>query len=266
MNPVTMFRGDEFVTPLYNILPGEIPELGGTGTWLQVGFEKFLITAAHVIDTGFVWFPMVHGFRRLSSPGVRTSIPANGNVSDKADFAIFHLNVGDAAVRHPYHRYIQMDEVEVDLAYQQGTGFEFTGFPYRKQKLDHRKKITSHEYMSVISEAVDEATFSKLALSIHTHVVILFNRKNMLVDGHRTIAALPHGMSGGAVWKRYPNSEVRKLAAIANEYRHDCLIGTRISGVLEYVRAQFPDLSPLIPEPRNVEIRATKNGKKIEPL
>ncbi|MDB6032057.1 MAG: hypothetical protein JWM16_2395 [Verrucomicrobiales bacterium] len=260
-----MFRGDRFITPLYRMQPGDVPEGGGTGIWLQVENEKFLVTAAHVIEDGFIWFPMNKGFKRLNSPGVITNSPTGSRNDDRGDFAGFHLAPEDTNAKHPFHEFVQMSEVDVNLNYQFRDRYEFTGFPWRREELDHILKQTKPGFMSVTSEMVREKTFGILGLSIHTHVVIAFHRKKMMREGVRTTAPLPHGMSGGAVWKRYTQSEVRKLSAVAIEYRGNCLIGSRISGALEYIRARFPWLSKNIPQPLDVEIVTTKNGRSVQP-
>jgi hypothetical protein len=89
---------------------------------------------------------------------------------------------------------------------------------------------------------------------IHTHVVIAFQRDQMIENGKTIVAPFPDGVSGGAVWKRYPNSDQRKLAAIAIEYRRNCLIGTRISAVLEYIRIALPHLTFSIPRPTDLGV------------
>jgi hypothetical protein len=57
-----MFRGDKYVTPLYRLDRNGTPEQGASGVWVSIGTERFLFTAAHAIDDGFVWFPMEVGF------------------------------------------------------------------------------------------------------------------------------------------------------------------------------------------------------------
>lgn len=261
---MSTFRGDKYVTPLYRILERDVPDAGGTGTWLQIGDEKFLVTAAHVIDNGFIWFPRKNGFKRLNSPGVMTNSRTKSRDDDRGDFAIFHLQPEDINAMHPFHNFIQMSDVDVNLNYRFREPYEFIGFPYRREKLNHIAKQTRPGFMSVTSEAVSEETFAALGLSIHTHAVIAFRRDKMMRSGTRVTAPLPHGMSGGAVWKRYPGTETRKLCAIAIEYREHCLIGSRISGLLEYIRARFSWLSQYIPEPNDVSIVITKDGQEID--
>lgn len=260
------FRGDYYITPMYALDSAGVPEAGGTSTLLQVGTEKFLVTAAHVIDEGFLWFPIDGGFRRLNSAGVITNSPTELRRDDHGDLAFFHLTPEDVGFLHPFFRFVQMSDVDVNLSYKFRDRYEFTGFPWRKDELDRKLRKTFPAYTSITSETVSEKTFDLLQLSIHTHAVIAFQRNRMMVNGHKTTAALPDGMSGGAVWKRYPDSEVRKLAAIVIEHRKHCLIGTRLSVVLEYIRARFPHLSPLIPEPTDVELQITNNKRPVPPV
>lgn len=259
-----MFPRDKYVTPLYRMCASNVPELGGTGTWLQVAEEKFLVTAAHVIDEGFIWFPMSKGFKRLASPGVITNPHTGCRDKDRGDFAIFHLLPEDIAAKHPFHEFVRMSDIDVNLNYRIRDKYEFVGFPWRREKRDRTTNQITPGFMSVTSESVSEKTFGLLGLSIYMHVVIAFDRKKMMHNGLRITAPLPHGMSGGAVWKVYEGSEMRKLSAIAIEYRNNSLIGSRISGVLEYIRARFPFLSRHIPAPEDVEIVTTKNKGHVE--
>lgn len=257
-----MFNPAPYITPLY-VVQGGIPEPGGTGIWLQVGPEKFLVTAAHVIDEGFVWFPREQGFKRISSRGGISNSPTVSRRDDRVDFAVFHLNEEDLSSKHPYHQFVQISNVEVDLNYRTGDPYQFTGFPYRKEKLKLHSKETVPQLVSISSVTASEAVYAKLGVSTATHVVIEFDRKRMLKDGKQTTAPLPDGMSGGAVWRHCSDFTKPKLAAVVIEHRQGHLVGTAIFGVLEYIRGVFPALRGHIPKPRNVAVVVSKSGEPI---
>src|SRR5262245_9510017 len=101
------FRGDYYTIPMYAMGAGERPEAGGSATLLQVGLQKFLVTAAHVIRREFIWFPIDGGFRRLNSPGVITNSPGESLRDDHGDLAIFQLTAEDLSFLHPFFRFIQ---------------------------------------------------------------------------------------------------------------------------------------------------------------
>lgn len=260
-----MFRGDKYVAPLYRLHDDGTPELGASAVWVSIGDQKFLVTAAHAIDEGFIWFPAERGFRRLNSPGVMTTPPQNGRDGDRGDFAMFHLSAEDQTSKHPFYEYVDVCMIDVNLNYRFRDRYEFTGYPHRRERLDRGKKRSVPGYASITSESVSEERFRELGLSTLTHVVIAYQREKMMQNGRQITGPLPHGLSGGAVWKRYAGSEDRKLAAIAIEFRGECLIGPRISPVLEYIRARFPWLSPLIPYPADIDIAVTKDRKPVEP-
>lgn len=253
------FSGDRFVTPLYSAKPGSPPDLGGSGTWLQIGDEKFLVTAAHVIDHGYTWIPMEIGFKKLVSPCYMTIPPSGDRSSDRCDIGIYHLLAEDIEAKHPFHEFIKISDVDVDLLHQAGEQFEFFGYPHRKQKSDKTTRKLIPIFMSILSDTVGENIFKKLGLSVFSHVVIAFRRKTMMADGRIITAPLPTGMSGGAVWKKTAGRDERKLAAIVIEYSDDCLIGTRIAIVLEFIRALRPSLSMYIPMPSDTKITASFN-------
>ncbi len=50
------------------------------------------------------------------------------------------------------------------------------------------------------------------------------------------------------------NVAIARLAGICMEYRENMLIGVRITGVLECIRARHPDLSPLIPKSTTLDV------------
>jgi hypothetical protein len=258
-NHQSLFRADRFVTPLYSVRPCSTPDSGGSGTWLQVGGEKFLVTAAHVIDHGYTWIPMERGFKKLVSPCYMTVPPSGLRSSDRCDIGIYHLLAEDIEAKHPFHEFIKTSDIDVDLLHQAGEQFEFFGYPYRKQQFDRTTRKVIPFFMSILSDTVDKKIVEKVGLSIYSHVVIAFRREKMVSNGRFITAPLPAGMSGGAVWKKTTGRDDRKLAAIAIEHSEDCLIGTRIAIVLEFIRALLPALSTYIPKPSDTKITASVN-------
>jgi hypothetical protein len=165
-----MFRGDKYVTPLFRIGPEDIPEQGATGVWLSINNVSFLVTAAHAIDDGFVWFPMERGFKRLESPAVATTAPNGDRAQDSIDLAIVQLEQNDVKSRHPFYASVEMSMVEASLNYRHKDLYEFTGYPFEREILDHKQKVHEPGYMSVTSETVSEREFRELGLSIHSCV------------------------------------------------------------------------------------------------
>ena len=123
------FRGDKYVTPLYDAGGPGRPIQGGTGVWLSVGYRRFLVTAAHVVDERFLWFPMERGYKRLESPGVITNVPDGGRKTDRTDLAIFHLNEADIGAMNPFFQFVSEDMLEVELQLGAGERYEVCGYP-----------------------------------------------------------------------------------------------------------------------------------------
>lgn len=260
------FDGTKYVTPLFRILEGNRPEQGATGTWISIGDERFLVTAAHAIEREFEWFPSLTGLRRLTSPGVITTCPPAGRTSDRCDLAVFHLTQGDQEARHPRYESVGAELIDASLNYSQENFFEFTGFPYRKNEFDVRNNRVDLTCVSVIAETASVQQFHELGLSVHAHVLIPYTKKNMLRGGKRINVPLLHGVSGGAVWKIECGSKSRTLVGIGIECPKGFLVGIRISMVLEYLRLRFPYLSPFIPKPMDLDLVVTNNRKPIEPF
>ena len=261
-----MDNGQKYVSPLYRVPEGGLPEQGATGTWVAIGSERFLITAAHAVDKGFTWIPTATGLRRLTSPGVSTTSPASGRDDDRCDLAIYHLANVDQSSKHPSYDFVDVSMIDVNLSYREGNFFEFTGYPFRLGTFDIKKGKADPIYFSVIAEVVSEKKIEQLGLSIHRHIVVAYLKKNLLKDGKPINPPLSHGISGGAVWKVERGSERRALVGIGIENPKGCLVGIRISAALEYIRSRFPHLAPLIPTPVGLDLTVTENGNPVEPV
>jgi hypothetical protein len=249
-----MFPGDKFVTPLYRMKVGNEPELGASGVWLAVGNRRFLVTAAHVVDEKFIWFPMQQGFRKLPDFAVISNPPRGNRNADKMDVAIFPLTTDEIAAMHPYHQFVGVTDIDVNLNYVLGDRFEFTGFPYRGARLIRRRRLITQRYVSIIDRIATQREYKRWGYSHLSHIFMRYVRRKMLRNGVLITGPKPHGMSGGGIWKLYPGTNTRKLAGIAIETPGQFLVGTRITLVLEVIRTIAPALDQLIPRPQDVSI------------
>lgn len=254
-----MCKPNRFITPLYRRASGKRPEQGATATWLAVGRFRFVVTAAHSVDEGYVWFPMQKGLRLLPENYWVSSPPNEDRKLDRADVALFPLRPVEIENKHPAVEFISLDQVDVNLNHKMGDRFEFTGYPWRREKIDPITLDSIPQWMAIIDQIAALNEYTALGCSPLGHIVCRFNRRHMLVNERDLTAPLPHGMSGGAVWKLYPDKEDRKLAGIGIEYpdpsKH--LIATRISVILEMIRHLVPETIGLISKPLDVDIDAT---------
>lgn len=225
-----------------------------TAVALELGSKIFLLTAAHVTDhedEGVIYVPTGTGIEPIAGNVVSLALPRTGRrEDDKVDVAYIELDddLGQALAKEitPLKR----EDLALFDFYLGGDLYTFAGFPWRKSKLTRNTASTT--LTSYTGEAVSEARYKALGYSPAYHTVIAFRRKKsvQIRTGHRQIAALPHGISGGGVfsWQKdlavAPREPELKCTAVGHTYkeREHVLVGTRLSVYLGMIQASHPEL------------------------
>jgi hypothetical protein len=196
------------VRPVYRTKRG-VPEHSGTCTLLEIRGDKYLITAAHVIDDYEHWPPLLVGgvgFESVqqihcSDGSLRaTEKPQGDRNKDHYDFAVWKIPE-DVAAGLGNVTYITETQVVSDPNVPVGRNYLAMGYPVSRNKHGvnvARKTIvpTTWKYSSTVKE---DPTFAKaLGVSGTTHCFLKYNREHSRNDrGEEVTAISARGLSGG---------------------------------------------------------------------
>lgn len=246
------------VCPLWFDKQGK-PDLVGSSTLIKVEQTRFLITAAHVIDSAMNNAMLVgsaKGFTQIGGRGKLTLASSGSRSSDRDDTSVIALDENTASFIEAAFVPLPIRYADVNDSFQHGKHYEFFGYPWRKVHAGGAGRILEPTLYKFKSGSIGENDYASLGLTTHKHIAVEFDLKQVTDETGRTVAAPnPEGMSGGPVWSFVPvqldgqKMWSRRLAGIAIEYRSTTrtLIGVRINAALECIRMMFPNLSSSIP-------------------
>lgn len=245
--------------PLLKPCDKTVHEFFGSAVLLQVGDSPFVVTAAHVIDeaaTSAIYIPGSGRLIELKGRGKKISTPLSGNRDDdKNDMAFVLLEYGCALEVRRLFGFLPIQSVDPSDEAVDGKAYLFCGFPWRKQRLSNKTRQIVADPCSYRGHVTRRSSFGTMGFNEDTHILVHCDRRKQTDErGRRTTLVKPSGMSGGPVWAQtLPDaSGVAKwrLVGIAMSYHESqhLLVGVRIAGVLEGIRAAYPHLSDFIPE------------------
>jgi len=269
----SQFMATKCICPLWEATDRDRPKLAGTGTLLDFGTARFLITAAHVIDhdnTSVIQPYFFDGSKLAELPTgfVHTPMPASGSrEDDRIDISFLRLDDTTANLLAQTFFFLPFSCIDAKDKISPSRHYMFSGYPTSRSRLssprDHKMKATAHSFTShtLSTHAIQESGFDP-----EMHIVVDFKRNEMMnEDGKIVTAPDPDGISGGAVWygdgvlSKWPTGESLHLVGIgiANPTRPSALVGTRIHFVLEGIRAKYPDLSEFLPRRNGIPINVS---------
>lgn len=236
-----------------------VPKQYGTGFLLQIGDEKFIITAAHVID-----FPIVHkiptfvgaSLNGATAIGIRSDavlfseMPKSGTrLDDPIDIAVVCLPADIAkeiiATGKSFLHLYDLDPMDD----RDGCNFYLMlGFPCEWSRSDIANRFV-YSTLWPFGTGIYGGERGKIQKYIdEIHIALDFNAVNTPPD--------PHGISGCAIWRTYKKgvnpsdwtSEQKKLVGIEHTWfpSEKVLTGTQIRYVLQMLYREFPKLRAAI--------------------
>lgn len=241
------------------------PRAVGSGILFGAGDERFLITAAHVLDenkTTTLYLPGNSELVELSGPSRQSRAPENNRDLDRIDTAYIHLS-GDIVSRiNQVYWFLPPQLVDMSDVSMAKKYYMFTGYPHKALgKVYGTRKITGqlHTYTD---RASDPAVYTQVDVDPTSNIAINFDAKRVKDDKGRTVIPKERqGMSGGGVWNfndspQNPGLPNIRLCGVAIEHhkKYKCLLATRINFAIESIRSDFPALSPLLPISRTIQI------------
>jgi len=228
---------------LCSILSTENPCYGeheGSGTYIKIGEQTFIVTAEHVIrranrDSRKPAFTI--GDQRIPLP---LCYPVFTSEHPEADLAVIQI---------PNEALHGTDRVAVDLSFLAAASDEndnvlfIHGYPGEKSRFFALAN-------GIVSTTLPYGTFSSPLLppfSPQDHFAIQYLQENQqTVDGNRADLPHPGGLSGSAVWRSNQqepnwNASFSKIIGIAIRYNEhsSSIVVTRVELLMDLLRAYY---------------------------
>lgn len=188
----------------------------------------------------------------------QTTVPPNGKRSDDhLDFAFVRLSdsLADEIAKGRY--FLPFELIDANDSFKPRTRYLFSGFPSSREKTDYKRKKVKPSRFSFTGVAVPITRMSLLGLHVDAHIVVEFERDNVMDSKGQTARfPSPKGMSGGAVW--HGDGDFRlwlydlpaKLVGIGieNPENKNVLVAVRIHLVLAAISKVYPDIEKFVPK------------------
>lgn len=259
------YTGDRAVG-LYRVSCFRTPVMIGSGVALELGPERFVITAAHVLDRtlahdqGIYLSPGIKGGRLVSVPRaqiIRSAMPATGNRDeDPFDIAVIHVLPEVAQQIGPGVKYCQLSDLGPDCEEPPEGYYLIHGFPKRFFRMNpFRRTVRARTlpYGTVLYDGNRGNWVSPPDVPPAVYIDLDYDkRKAVDHQGRRVRMPHPAGLSGCGVWRlcRYRGEQLSswsltnvKLVAIEHSYspRRQALRCTNIAYALQLIIRNFPD-------------------------
>jgi hypothetical protein len=243
-----MFPHEESLVPIYLWRRDkEYPEQVGTGIYLQLLDQPYLLTAGHVADLrseGSLCIPSTEGISPLEGGiGGNVLAPNANRKNDKFDVAYIRLSTMVASLMHPTFVPIPRSNVDIDGGVLPGDFCSVGGYPVTKaSRTEVAYQSETYAYVGV---AVEHEEYFRLGYDPAIHLIVSYNiKKGIFPEGDRINPPHPRGLSGGGIFRLQPESlhAPRTLIGSMHTYkeREKCFIGTRIPGHLLLIEKRFP--------------------------
>jgi hypothetical protein len=237
-----------FSIPLYQQDYNGRPSQHGSGFFVTVGRDHFLVSAAHVLGTattknGLFFYSSPNTPRYLRGHRIRSGSPESRD-RDLIDIGVLRLT-GDPMPPYPAVRKFAMDVSYLKPSYQPRSGKHYVmiGFPATKNRFNSVEQTVPAAPYAHRMQSVPEEEYRVHGVSADTHVVLFLDLKKGF-DHSGKLQHFPtlEGMSGSPILvlhdeEREQDSGVFPVAAVFTRYRRQtrALIGTDARFVLEAI-------------------------------
>jgi hypothetical protein len=244
------------VRQLFAVTDHGTPDPVGSCVLFSVGGRHFVLTASHVLNHNIESSLYVGGLTDLVLLEGETQRTEAKNSPPVDSFDIAVVELGPELVNSLGNvKFLTSSDLDPNDVADGRQIYVALGFPWRKTAKDLSARRVRSPMMSVTALS-DADLFETLDVPEHTHVVIPFDRNNMMKDGQRQTAPKPEGMSGGGLFRSdhlaayADGNPVAKLVGILTQYRDSGIThmkATRIWILLEAIRFACPELDALLP-------------------
>jgi hypothetical protein len=264
MNP--RYACSNALCPTYAASDRERPELIGSGTLLDFGKARVLVTAAHVHDwyttneVELYTFGVVDGAPQqvqLPQPFIKTNPPASRRrADDKFDFAFVRLDDPIANQIAALRYFLPFSLIDANDRLHPMARYMFTGYPLSREKTNYGQRRVAPKAYSLTEVTTGTTVMARFGFHPETHIAVNYRRQEVKDDGGK-VAHFPSakGMSGGPVWrgdgdsKRWLKTTPVRLVGIGIEDRENdgLMIAVRIHLITAAIGDCNPDIRSLTP-------------------
>lgn len=226
-----------------------------SGVYIEIGCEKFLLTAAHVMEwksKGVLLAPTSLGIEKILGFVAFTKQKNTfSKVRDIYDIAYIRLTPEFSSRLSSEFKPLSRNEIWMTDNICTDDAYSFSGYPIKKAKTVESEH--SSEMFSYTGEAAQAKKYKTLGYDGSANILINFRRKKSVdLKKGKQIPPHPKGISGGAVfrWPKAPENAIdfncRRLVGIGHTYieQHNCLVGTKISLYMKFIAQHYPQLFP----------------------
>ena len=236
------------VRPIYGATVRRTAEQIGSCVLLEVDGNRFVVTAAHVIDKN-AWTTLYIGGSDVLVPMVAgfgaTTAPRDNRDLDHYDFAFAPLDADTITALGAVH-FLTAAEILPNVTTQRRL-FTALGYPNSQNKRVNvaAKMVTCKLYPYSSVHRLDRKLATKLKITGQHHLFIDHRDHTADENGQKSLAISPKGMSGGAVVEATETSlaffrgsrrAVPRLAGIVVERHGNTLLATRIDAIVAAIR------------------------------
>lgn len=245
MKTATQYHPHDSIIPIFHrAKPTEQLVQIATATFVEIGCEPFLLTAAHVADKAFdgeLYVPTEVGFEQIDGyMALIDLLPDQNRREDDVDIAYFRLSTEFANLLFNTFPVLRSDRWKNLQTAHEYNVYSTVGYPITKSK--KKDGVYSSEIYCPRGMVANSTVYDSLNLSPESSIVIHFNRKNA-VDASDFMPSNPpgfRGISGGAIFAWPRNTELLTdwslpfMVGIMHSYREKdgLIIGTMLLPVL----------------------------------
>ena len=255
----------KYITAIYRVDAAGNPEQFGTGVFLNVGDQYFLVTAAHVLDDNkdsTLYIPSNQSGNLVILEGASFKSVADGEDrnNDRTDVGVVVLK-SDLVDEIGRDSFLPAAMTDVDDIGKQGDIYIAMGYPAQKNgKVDLVKKNFKRRPASYTANILPDEKLAAIGVHRGSHLLLSFKKRHSRdTTGKDITAPDPYGMSGGPLWRfdiytgQQPTS---RLVGILIEWRDEVagILAVRVPIVLAGIAHQFPKLGDCIPKITTVSI------------
>lgn len=228
------------------------PKPYGTGVFVEVDSNYFMLTAAHVTDNVEIYVRTgKNNILRLGGD-FTYNIVANESErkKDKYDIAIIKLDDVTYDKIKGLYDFAPKEQLGINHSDIISPQYSVVGFPASKAKFNtYKNAIKSAPFIYSTFPEID-STYSALKYNKQFNIIVEFDKENTInyVTKEKTVAPDLYGMSGGGLWfvplpiGKTANNCTKLLVAIMTDWptgNRNIMIGTRIDFFTEIIRKKY---------------------------
>lgn len=230
----------------------EILESCGTGIFLKILDDYFLITVAHVAESlNFEFYVGLEKHTIFKLGGNLVTNKTNNRDKDKFDICVLKLCSETIENISKTYNFLNLQEININHDYKNLPLYELVGFPATKSKYNkYKKKLYSKAYRYITTPVLEKNIYKNLKCSTSYNVILNYDRKKVYNYKKKSTQIGPEleGISGCGLWYT-PVEEItskekpkKYLVAIITEWPindRKYLIATKIDLFTEVIRQHF---------------------------